>query len=171
MTTNREQVVPARARSWSAVPGYVAAALLILATTLWTFWGHSNKSRNGDATIEEMRATGLCRYLSADGLTLMDTPQDSWRMPTTDEIVRSLVQNGQDAGCSWDGNSDWADCRVTPDKETPLWNPGQQAIYYWSADAYDTREAYYVGYNGNGVASQPKAWANPRHGFRCVRAP
>jgi hypothetical protein len=133
--------------------------------------GHGDKGLGGDATAADMDTTGLCRYLSADGLALLDTPQDVWRMPATDEIVRSLVKGGEDAGCTWDGVSDWADCEVTPDKETPLWASGQLAIYYWSADAYDASEAYYVGYNGSFVVPQPKAWRNPRHGFRCVREP
>ncbi len=34
-----------------------------------------------DATIEDMNATGLCVYLSEDGLTVMDEPQYIWRMP------------------------------------------------------------------------------------------
>ncbi len=52
-----------------------------------------------------MEATGLCRYLSEDGLTLMAEPQGIWRMPTTDEIVRSLARHGQNAGCAWDGET------------------------------------------------------------------
>ena len=39
-------------------------------------------------TEEDMRTTGLCRYLSADGRALMDEPQNVWRLPTTDEYVR-----------------------------------------------------------------------------------
>lgn len=124
-----------------------------------------------DATAADMHATGLCRYLSAEGLTLMTEPQDIWRMPTTDEIVRSLVLHGENAGCTWDGQSRHPDCTTTPDKETPLWAPNDPPIYYWSADEYDERRAYYVGYNGQSVIPQPKSWGNPRHGYRCVRAP
>jgi len=140
------------------------------------------------ATRGDMESTGLCLYLSQDGLTVMSEPQDVWRMPTSDEIVRSLVRRGENAGCTlrqgfgvsaqpnaqdgdWDGVPDRADCRITPDKETPLWAPDWPPIYYWSADEYDEREAYYVGYNGKGVAHQSKSWGNPRHGYRCVREP
>lgn len=135
--------------------------------------GPGDKGIAGDATAAEMYTTGLCRYLSADGLTLLDTPQDIWRMPTVDEIVRSLVRDGQNAGCDWDGNSGRADCRVTPDKEMPLWDPEQLAIYYWAYWWPDNGapEAYYVNYTGSTVATQPKDWANPRHGFRCVQEP
>jgi len=117
------------------------------------------------ATAEDMATTGLCRYLSADGLTLMSEPQDIWRMPTTDEIVRSLVRGGENAGCLWDGESDVAVCERQPNKETPLWAPDEAPIYYWSADEYDVREAYYVSYNGR-IEQQAKDWGNPRHGYR-----
>lgn len=126
---------------------------------------------DSDATAADMAATGLCRYLSADGQSLMEEAQDIWRMPTTDEVVRSLVLHGENAGCRWDGISGHAACDVRPDKETPLWAPDQSVIYYWTADAYDAEEAYYVSYNGQTVDYQAKSWGNPRHGYRCVREP
>ena len=134
------------------------------------------------ATAEDMETTGLCRYLSEDATTLMTEPQDIWRMPTTDEIVRSLVRGGENAGCTlrqaqgetWDGESGNADCSRQPNKDTPLWAPDTEPIYYWSADEYDEEEAWYIPYTGGrrygGVIShQPKSWGNPRHGYRCVR--
>jgi hypothetical protein len=57
------------------------------------------------ATAEDMLQTSLCSYLSADGSTLLDEPQHIWRMPTTDELVRSLGRHGENAGCQWQGNS------------------------------------------------------------------
>ena len=125
---------------------------------------------NRNATAANMDSTCLCRYLGADGLTLMNTPQDIWRMPTVDDIVRSLVHHGENAGCEWDGTSGRADCAKRPDKETPLWAPNWSPIYYWAADEYNSTEAYYVSFNGR-VDQQSKTWGNPRHGFRCVRDP
>jgi hypothetical protein len=121
-----------------------------------------------------MRATGLCRYLSADGFTLMPEPQDIWRMPTTDEIVRSLVREGISAGCTWDGKSTSADCQRQPNKDAPLWAPDESPIYFWAADEYNVRETWYVPYTGGGlyggmIDHQTKSWGNARHGFRCVR--
>jgi len=133
--------------------------------------GAGAKGGGTHATAEDMRRTGLCRYLSADGLALLDTPQDIWRMPTTEELVRSLVRDGENAGCVWDGKSMGAVCATRPDKETPLWAPSWPAIYYWSADEYDAAEAYYVNYSGSIIGHQPKDWGNARHGFRCVREP
>jgi hypothetical protein len=123
-----------------------------------------------DATIADMNTTGLCIYLSEDGLTIMDEPQYIWRMPTVDEIVRSLSRHGESAGCTWDGKSERTNCQVSPDKETPLWAPDWSPIYYWASDEYDTHQAYYVSYNGR-VNHQPKSWGNQRHGYRFVREP
>ena len=128
------------------------------------------------ATQEDMETTGLCRYLSEDGLTLMAEPQDIWRMPTSDEIVRSLVRGGENAGCTWDGESGSATCERQPNKDTPLWAPDEEPIYYWSADEYDEEETWYVPFTGGGryggaISYQPKDWGNPRHGYRCVREP
>ena len=129
-----------------------------------------------NGTAADMETTGLCRYLSEDGTTLMPEPEEIWRMPTTDEIVRSLVRGGENAGCTWDGASTNANCIRQPNKETPLWAPDASPIYYWSADEYDEESAWYVPYTGGGlyggaINHQPKDWGNPRHGFRCVRAP
>ena len=121
------------------------------------------------ATLDDMQRTGLCAYLSEDGATLMPEPQYIWRMPSTDELVRSLVRDGQHAGCTWDGQAKKATCRVRPDKETPLWDPAA-AIYYWAGDQENQEDAWYVSYNG-WARSQQKSWGNPRHGHRCVRDP
>jgi hypothetical protein len=121
-----------------------------------------------DATAADMASTSVCHYLSADGITLEAEPQNIWRMPTVDEIVRSLPKRGANAGCAWDGSSRRADCETTPDKETPLWAPDQPPIYMWAADEASAEEARYVSYNG-WVNAQPKRWGNPRHGYRCVR--
>jgi hypothetical protein len=139
-------------------------------------FGEKPGSLERDATEADMRVTGLCRYLSADGSALMAEPQNIWRMPTTDEIVRSLVRRGQNARCSWNGTSDQAKCLVQPNKDTPLWGPDASPIYYWSADEHDQEMAWYVPYTGGGryggsIDYQPKDWGNSRHGFRCVREP
>lgn len=128
-----------------------------------------------NATGEDMRRTGLCRYLSADGLRLEAEPPGIWRMPTADELVRSLTRHGENAGCTLDPRFPEveytrASCDVTPDKETPLWAPDLEPIYEWVADEHGAREAFYVNYQG-AVRAQPKRWGNPRHGYRCVRDP
>ncbi len=149
------------------IPGWAELALYGLPPV-----GFSDKAglASGKPDAGSLRAYGLCRFLSADGRRLMQERQDLWRMPTVDELVRSLVHHGQNAGCTWDGVSSRAQCALPPDKETPLWAPDWSPIYYWAADEYGAGEAYYVGYSGR-VGHQPKSWGNPRHGYRCVREP
>ncbi|MBC7250071.1 MAG: hypothetical protein H5T62_07285 [Anaerolineae bacterium] len=154
-------------QSWGGYPSWDMIALYGVPPV---GFGDKPGYENQYATAEDMQTTGLCRYLSEDGTTLLTEPQDIWRMPTTDEIVRSLVRGGENAGCLWDGESDKAVCERQPNKETPLWAPDEEPIYYWSADEYDEREAYYVSYNG-WIGQQAKDWGNPRHGYRCVREP
>jgi hypothetical protein len=123
------------------------------------------------ATAEDMATTNLCRYLSDDGTTLPHEPQDIWRMPTTDEIVRSLGRHGANAGCTWQGEyGEQAACDVQPDKESPLWSTDQPVIYYWSAESHSEGLGYFVAYNGT-VSAARKLGGNPRHGYRCVRDP
>ncbi len=167
-------------------PSQEAGTLLPGANLSWSeiaFYGvppHGYGDKPGyegrNATQSDMQLTGLCRYLNESGTALMSEPQDIWRMPTTDEIVRSLVRGGENAGCSWDGQSPQAECTVQPNKDAPLWDPDASTIYYYSGDEYDQLSAWYVPYTGGGlyggaIALQSKSGGNPRHGFRCVREP
>jgi hypothetical protein len=94
-----------------------------------------------------------------------------WRMPTVDEYARSFARHGENAGCMWPGEGhDRMVCEILPDKETPLWAPDLDPIYYWAAEEYDDREAYFVSYNGR-VNTAYKSGSNPRHSHRCVRDP
>ena len=129
-----------------------------------------------NATETDMQVMGLCRYLSEDGTALLHEAQDIWRMPSTDEIVRSLVRKGENAGCSWDGVSMHAECNIQPNKDSPLWAPEASVIYYLAADEYDEDSAWYVPYTGGGlfggvIGHQKKTDGNSRHGHRCVKNP
>ena len=124
--------------------------------------------RFSHSTVADMKATGLCGYLTEDGKTLADHPLGIWRMPTADEMVRSLSRDGKNAGCAWSHKAGFAPCRLDADKETPLWAPEQSPIYYWAAEESAPDSAWYVAYNG-AVQHQPKNFGNPRHGYRCVR--
>ena len=146
--------------SWDALASYGIGPLGLDADKL------------GEAHADEavMAATGLCAYLDESGEVLMDEPQYIWRMPTVDEIAGSLALHNENAGCAWDGETGRLTCALNPDKETPLWAPDEQPVYYWTANAFDDEEAYFVSYTGY-VNSQPKSWGNPRHGYRCVKEP
>jgi hypothetical protein len=92
-------------------------------------------------------------------------------MPTVDDFARSFARHGENAGCVWAGEShDQMACEILPDKETPLWAPDLDPIYYWTADEYDERNAYFVSFNG-WVNTTYKPAGNPRHSHRCVRDP
>lgn len=122
------------------------------------------------ATLDDMRRTGASRYLAEDGLRMMPEPVDAWRMPSVDEITRSLVRRGTNAGGRWNGELGRIEFEVEPDKETPLWDPQASPIYLWAFDESSASHAYYVSYNG-WVGHQPKSFGNPRHGYRFVKDP
>lgn len=121
------------------------------------------------ASSEEMTHFNLCLYLSEDGLTLKQEAQNFWRMPTVNDYARSFARHGKNAGCEWNGESNaQMECVLLPDKETPMWAPDLEPVYYWAAEEYDERGAYFVSYNG-WVNATYKAGGNPRHSYRCVR--
>ena len=123
------------------------------------------------ASAAQMAEYNLCLYLSPDGLTLEAEPQHIWRMPGVDEYARSFARHGQNAGCAWEGEAhDRMECAILPDKETPLWAPDLDPIYYWAAEEFNQREAYFVSFNG-WVNTANKRGGNPRHSYRCVRDP
>jgi len=161
---------PGWAQSTNAVPGNLSWNQIALYGLDPVGFAEKPGRESRDATQEEMERYGLFRYLAADGVTLAEEPQDVWRMPTVDEIVRSLVRDGENAGCSFpaDRERGRASCERSPDKETPLWAGEYAFIYLWAAREHDGAQAYYVGYTG-AVGHQPKSWGNPRHGHRFVR--
>jgi hypothetical protein len=150
-------------QSWGGYPSWRMLALYGAAPV-----GMERKERS--AAQADMDTTGLCRYLNEDGTALLDTPQNIWRMPTVDELVRSLVHHGENAGCIWNGDIGFVTCDQQPDKETPLWAPDLAPIYMWAADEYDNHFAYFISYNG-AVQRMVKQGGNPRHGYRCVKPP
>jgi hypothetical protein len=161
------ELLPGTNLSWNAIAFYGISPV---------GFGEKPGYEDLDANEVDMQRMGLCRYLSGDGLSLMPEPQNIWRMPSTDEIVRSLVRGGENAGCTWDGQSSQADCQSQPNKDAPLWAPNTSLIYYYSGEAYDEGSAWYVPYTGGGtyggvIGPQSKGGGNARHGYRCVRAP
>jgi hypothetical protein len=160
-------------QEWGGYPSWQALALYGLPPV-----GMNDKPGYGHteagtifAGQDEMALYNLCLYLNAAGDQLMDTPQDIWRMPTTEELVLSLVRHGENAGCGWPVEiGQRAECVTRPDKESPLWATDMAPIYYWSADSYNEEDGYFVAYNGT-VNTAYKLGGNPRHGYRCVRVP
>jgi hypothetical protein len=109
-----------------------------------------------------------CEYLTEDGLSLADQPQDIWRLPTAEEAVRSMQRHGRNCGGKWDATRLTASYEITPDKESPLWDVQSQIVYWWTATELDERRALMIVYDG-------KTWPRPKNfrpgylGFRAGR--
>lgn len=109
-----------------------------------------------------------CQFLTEDGLSLADSPQDIWRLPTMDEAVRSMVRHGENAGGVWDAEAQKASYAVKPDKESPLWDTHSMIIYWWTADEKDSEYAYLIAYDGQRW-TRLKNNAAGYHGYRCIK--
>jgi hypothetical protein len=113
-------------------------------------------------------AQKVCRYLTADGTAIGNTPQDIWRLPTVEEVVRSMTRHGSNCGGVWDPTSNQASYRTKPDKESPLWNPYSPIIYWWTSSQPRSSQAYSVDFNGN-IYTRNKESNLGSQGFRAVR--
>ncbi len=115
-------------------------------------------------------AEDACQRLTPDGHALASSPQNVWRLPTADEAVRSMVYRGKNAGGVWDARAATAKYRSWPDKDSPLWKPHSQVIYWWTGTQLDERRAYRIAYNGYVIALPKKGWG-AYWAYRCVCDP
>lgn len=113
-------------------------------------------------------ALNICKYLSDDGTKLLDTPQNFWRLPTVDEVVRSMCHNGINCGGVWDSVMEKPSYKITPDKETPLWNPHSQIIYWWTATEKNDSNVYVAVYHGM-ITTADKRYSAGSRAFRAVK--
>lgn len=115
-------------------------------------------------------AMDRCARLTADGRSLADASQNVWRLPTIDELVRSLVFRGKNAEGTWDPVLHQAEFRHVPDKDSPLWKVHSKVIYWWTSAEIDQEHAYYV--TSNGYAHAVSKHIGPDYlAFRCVAEP
>lgn len=131
-------------------------------------WAPAGPGWDRDGNVTWGEALERVRYLADDGMTLADAPQDLWRLPTRDEIVRSLTRHNQNAGGAWEHEQ--ARYQRRPDKESPLWDPHAPLIYLWTCEEADDDRAWIVVYHG-GIHSKPKNLGAASNGFRAVRDP
>jgi len=113
-------------------------------------------------------AVDACRMLTEDGTTLAATPVDAWRLPSTDEAVRSMARHGVNSGGVWDAQTASAKYETGPDKESPLWDVYSPVIYWWTATEIDEEHAYIIVYDGK-VWPRSKDFGPDYLGFRCVK--
>jgi hypothetical protein len=109
-----------------------------------------------------------CQYLSADGTTLAEAPQNVWRLPTVEEAVRSMSRHGINSGGTWNEQTRAATYRTRPDKESPLWNVHSQVIYWWTATEINDEQSYMIVYDGK-VWPRRKRFAPDYFAYRCVK--
>jgi hypothetical protein len=115
-------------------------------------------------------AQKMCRYLTADGKSIASTPQDIWRLPTVEEVARSMTRHGANCGGAWDSINARTAYTTKPDKESPLWNPYSVIIYWWTSSEQTSRRALSIDFNGN-VYSRDKKSNLGSQAFRAVREP
>jgi len=142
-------------------------------TLAWAPQGPGSPKRG----VNWYEAQRICSFLDESGKKLLSERQDIWRLPTREEIVRSLTKNGKN--CEGFINEKGKPVyKVTPDKETPLWDPNSMIIYYWTSEkgmnvqSYNKEKrvfTYLVSYNGRILLRYSSNGAD-YHGFRCVKS-
>ena len=123
---------------------------------------------NGGISWEDAQNRSI--YLAENGTVLMDTPQNIWRVPSIDEMVRSQCLHGTQVGGVWDNETKTASYEKSPDKETPLWESHSHVIYYWTGTEISETQAYMIVYDG-GVFAKDKSNSYPYLSFRAVKTP
>lgn len=112
-------------------------------------------------------ADSICTYLMEDGITLSSRPEYIWRLPTVEEVVQSLTRHNKNCEGKWSGEGQ-PSYSIRPDKETPLWNPHSQVIYWWTANEIGKEKAYIIVYDGK-IWERYKDFGPNYLGFRAVR--
>jgi len=98
---------------------------------------------------------------------LNEDDKNIWRLPTRDEIVRSMTRKNNNA-VGYIDSLGIAQYKIKPDKETPLWNPHSKVIYYWTNEPKNENQAFLVAYNGYILGRSKDSGANYQ-GYRCVK--
>ena len=113
------------------------------------------------------KADSICKYLSEDGLSITSQPINIWRLPTVEEVVKSMQRHG--VNCKGRLNlKGEPEYEIRPDKETPLWNPNSKVIYWWTETEIDKDNAYIIVYDGK-IWKRKKNFGPNYLGFRAVK--
>lgn len=121
-----------------------------------------------DKGVGYLEAVKRCKMLTVDGETLAATPQNIWRLPTVDEVARSMTRKGQNSGGYWDPARNDTEFKIMPDKEAPLWNPYTGIIYWWTSSENAQGKICRMVFDGN-VGPLAKNFKMDSLGFRAVR--
>jgi hypothetical protein len=145
-------------------------ARLVEGNSVTLLWAPAGPGWTREGLVSWDEAVTRARHLTDDGMTMTDEPQDIWRLPTREEVVRSLTRGGLNAGGTWDTQTQQSNYDRRPDKESPLWDSYAPLIYLWTSEEVDADHAWIVVYHG-GVFAKPKRVGSPSFGFRAVRKP
>jgi len=121
-----------------------------------------------NATVEEFRRYNMFRFIDPEGRRLTRTLHDAWRLPGAAELVAVLQYRGACAGGRFDPAAGRAWYERTPDKDAPIWDPGTEVVYYWTATEAGPDTALDLSYSGR-VRPVLKTSAQDYRGFRAVR--
>jgi hypothetical protein len=97
-------------------------ARLIEGNGVTLLWAPAGPGWTREGLVSWDEAVHRARHLSEDGTAIADKPQDIRRLPTREEIVRSMTRRGQNAGGQWDAQTQRPSYERRPDKESPLWD-------------------------------------------------
>lgn len=114
-------------------------------------------------------AKEICARLNRDGDAISDTVLNIWRLPDIEEAVRCQMIHNENAGGIWNKEKRRAEYEKRPDKETPLWVPDWEVIYYWTSEPSRENEeqAYIIDYKG-GIFDKDMQRKPNYQSFRCV---
>ena len=101
-----------------------------------------------DDGVSYYEAKEICAHLNEDGTEILKEKTNIWRLPSVEEAVVSQMLHGENAGGTWVPENEKAVYKITPDKETPLWDPHSKVIYYWTDTIESEEGAYIIVYNG-----------------------
>jgi len=127
--------------------------------------GFPDKGFNWNNALE------ACENLSEDGTATLKEKQNIWRLPSIDEAVKCQMHHNENAGGRFDEVKRKAFYEKTPDKETPLWDPGSEVVYYWTSELSRESEnqAYIITYDG-GVFDKDIRFGPNTQSFRCIKS-
>lgn len=131
-------------------------------------WAPAGPGWTREGNLTWHAAVERVRYLSDDGLSLLEEPQDIWRLPTRREVVCSLTRGNLNAGGRWNEALETATYNRKPDKESPLWDRYAPLIYLWTSEEHSEQLAWIVVYHG-GTFTKSKNLGASSLGIRAVR--
>jgi hypothetical protein len=138
---------------------------------IWAPQGPGWPASTKDLTYKSWNdVVSICAHLSEDGKTISDSSLNVWRLPSVEEVTRSLTRNGRNAGGMWLEGANKGIYKVKPDKEPPLWKVHSPIIYWWTCTEVNDTTVYRIVYNGTAQKIH-KDLKMGSLGFRAVRNP